>query len=162
VRYAGFWLRVMAAIVDAIILTVAWKVVEMALPAQDIPAMPAKPDYRAFIDMMNALLSPDRVIVYALLVWAYFVFQETSSAQATLGKRMLGIRVSTGQGERLTLLAATIRTWPIYLPTLAALLGIGASWLVSFFALIACVAVAFSARKQGLHDKMAGAILTRP
>ena len=88
--------------------------------------MPANPDYQAFLDMMNALLTPDRVIIYALLAWAYFVFQETSSAQATLGKRMLGIRVSNAQGGRLTLLAATIRTWPIYLPTLAALLGIGA------------------------------------
>ena len=162
VRYAGFWLRVVAAIVDTIILTVAWQVIELVLPAQQIPSMPEKPDYQAFLDMMNALLTPDRVIIYALLVWAYFVFQETSSAQATLGKRMLGIRVSNGQGERLTLLAATIRTWPIYLPTLAALLGIGLSWVISFFALIACVAVAFSARKQGLHDKMAGAILTRP
>ena len=35
-----------------------------------------------------------------LLVWAYFVFQESSSAQATLGKRMLGIRVSSGPGRR--------------------------------------------------------------
>ena len=33
VRYAGFWLRVVAAIVDAIILTVAWQVIELALPA---------------------------------------------------------------------------------------------------------------------------------
>jgi uncharacterized RDD family membrane protein YckC len=162
VRYAGFWLRVAAAIVDAIILTVAWKVIELALPAQDIPPMPAKPDYQAFLNMMNALLTPDRLIVYAVLVWAYFVFQEASSAQATLGKRMLGIRVSNAEGGRLTLLGASIRTWPIYLPTLAALLGIGVSWLVSFFALVACVAVAFSVRKQGLHDKMAGAILTRP
>ncbi|MBY0320411.1 MAG: RDD family protein [Reyranella sp.] len=162
VRYAGFWLRVVAAIVDAIILTVAWQVIELALPAQNIPPIPEKPDYQAFVDMMNALLSPDRVMIYALMVWAYFVFQETSSAQATLGKRMLGIRVSNAEGGRLTLLGASIRTWPIYLPTLAALLGIGASWLVSLFALIACVAVAFSARKQGLHDKMAGAILTRP
>ena len=162
VRYAGFWLRVVAAIVDAVILTVAWKVIELALPDQQIPQLPAKPDYQAFLNMMNALLTPDRVIVYAVLVWAYFVFQETSSAQATLGKRMLGIRVSNAEGGRLSLLAATIRTWPIYLPTLVALLGIGVSWLVSFFALIACVAVAFSVRKQGLHDKMAGAILTRP
>jgi uncharacterized RDD family membrane protein YckC len=161
VRYAGFWLRVVAAIVDAIILTVAWQIIELALPARDVPALPAKPDFQAFIDIMNALLSPDRVIVYALLIWAYFVFQETSSAQATLGKRMLGIRVSNDQGERLTLLAASIRAWPIYLPTLAALLGIGVSWLVSFAPLIACVAVAFSVRKQGLHDKMAGAILRR-
>jgi uncharacterized RDD family membrane protein YckC len=161
VRYAGFWLRVLAAIVDAIILTVAWKIIELALPAQNLPPMPVKPNYRVFIDYMNALLPPDRVVVYAVMVWAYFVFQETSSAQATLGKRMLGIRVSNDQGERLTLVAASIRAWPIYLPTLAALLGIWGSWLISFFAFISCVAVAFSARKQGFHDKMAGAILTR-
>lgn len=162
VRYAGFWLRVVAAIVDAIILTVAWQVIELVLPAQNIPPMPAQPDYQAFLDMMNALLSPDRVIIYVLLVWAYFVFQETSSAQATLGKRMLGIRVSNAEGGRLSLLSATIRVWPMYLPTLIALISIGLSWLVSFCALVACVAVAFSVRKQGLHDKMAGAILTRP
>ena len=160
-RYAGFWLRVVAAIVDAIILTVAWQAIELVLPAREIPSMPEKPDYQALIDTINVLIAPDRVIIYALLVWAYFVFQETSSAQATLGKRMLGIRVADHQGERLTLLAASIRAWPIYLPALAALLGIGVSWLVSLAALIACVAVAFSVRKQGLHDKMAGAILTR-
>lgn len=160
-NYAGFWLRVVAAIVDAVILTVAWQIIDLALPAQSVPPLPEKPDYQAFVDYMNALLSPDRMILYALLVWAYFVFQETSSAQATLGKRMLGIRVSTDQGGRLTLLAATIRTWPMYLPTVAALLGLGLSWAVSLAALVACVAVAFSARKQGLHDKMAGALLTR-
>ncbi len=37
VRYsAGFWLQVAAAIVDAIILTVAWQVIELALPAQNV------------------------------------------------------------------------------------------------------------------------------
>jgi len=161
VRYAGFWLRVVAAIVDFVILTVAWKVIELALPAQNLPPVPARPDYRLFIDYMNAVLSPDRVIVYAVVVWAYFAFQEKSSAQATLGKRLLGIRVSGASGERLALLTASIRTWPMYLPTLGGLLGVGFSWLISFIALVACVAVAFSVRKQGLHDKMAGAILTR-
>jgi uncharacterized RDD family membrane protein YckC len=161
VRYAGFWLRVVAAIVDFIVLTVAWKVIELALPDQTLPPLPEGPDYRMVMDYVNAVLSPDRVIVYALMVWTYFVFQETSAAQATLGKRMLGIRVSTDTGERLTLLTASIRAWPVYLPTLAGLLGIGMSWLICLFALVACVAVAFSSRKQGLHDRMAGALLTR-
>jgi uncharacterized RDD family membrane protein YckC len=96
-----------------------------------------------------------------VLIWAYFVLQETSSAQATVGKRLLGIRVSTEDGGRLSLVSATIRAWPMYLPTVAMLAGGVISSLVGLLGFIACVAVAFSSRKQGLHDKMAGALLTR-
>jgi uncharacterized RDD family membrane protein YckC len=74
---------------------------------------------------------------------------------------MMGIRVSTESGARLNLLTASLRAWPIYLPSVAALAGSSFSSLVGLIALISCLAVAFSARKQGLHDKMAGAILTR-
>jgi uncharacterized RDD family membrane protein YckC len=101
------------------------------------------------------------MIAYAAVVWAYFAFQESSSAQATLGKRMMGIRVSTESGARLSLLTASLRAWPIYLPSVAALAGSGFSSLVGLVAFVSCIAVAFSARKQGLHDKMAGAVLTR-
>ncbi len=148
-RYAGFWLRVVAAIVDGIALWIVWWIVQAILPSQP------------FVQYLESLATPREVIVYALLVWAYFAFQESSSVQATLGKRMLGIRVSTESGARLSLGAATIRTWPIYLPTVASLGGTWLSTLVGLIAFIACLAVAFAARKQGLHDKMAGAVLTR-
>jgi uncharacterized BrkB/YihY/UPF0761 family membrane protein len=52
----------------------------------------------------------------------------------------------------------------MYLPTVALLAGgTGTllSSLIGVLGFIACIAVAFSARKQGLHDKMAGAFLTR-
>jgi len=160
-RYAGFWLRVVAAIVDGIALWIVWWIVQAVLPSQPLPPLPANPDVEAFVQYLESLATPREVIVYALLVWAYFAFQESSSAQATLGKRMLGIRVSSESGARLSLGAATIRTWPIYLPTLASLGGTWLSTLVVLIALIACLAVAFAARKQGLHDKMAGAVLTR-
>ena len=158
-RYAGFWMRAVAALVDAIALAIIWQIIELFLPAP--PPPPADPDYQALMEYLNTLLPPDKLVAYAVLIWAYFVFQETSSAQATIGKRLLGIRVSTTDGARLSLVAATVRTWPMYLPTVASVVGFGLSWLVSLIALVACVAVAFSGRKQGLHDKMARAVLTR-
>lgn len=160
-RYAGFWLRVIAAIVDGIVIWVAWGIIQMILPAQPVPALPSNPDFEAIAKFIDDLATPRELIIYAVLVWAYFVLQESSPVQATLGKRMLGIRVASDAGARLSLRAATIRTWPMYLPTAASLLSTGLGSLVGLIAFVACVAVAFSAHKQGLHDRMAGAVLTR-
>ena len=161
VRYAGFWIRVVAAIVDGIALWIVWSLIVLVLPSDAAAPAPENGDLEAWIEWANGLISPRQVIVYAAVVWAYFAFQESSSAQATLGKRMMGIRVSTENGARLSLVTASLRAWPIWLPSLAALAGSSISSLVGLIALISCIAVAFSARKQGLHDKMAGAVLTR-
>jgi uncharacterized RDD family membrane protein YckC len=161
VHYAGFWIRVVAAIVDGIALWIVWSLIVMVLPTDAAAPLPENPDLEAILEYANSLVSPRQLVVYAAIVWAYFAFQESSSAQATLGKRMMGIRVSTESGARLNLLTASLRAWPIYLPSVAALAGSSFSSLVGLIALISCLAVAFSARKQGLHDKMAGAILTR-
>lgn len=161
VRYAGFWIRVGAAIVDGIVLWVVWWIILMVLPTQPMPPLPENPDLETLLAYLDDLVSARELILYALVIWAYFAFQESSSAQATLGKRMLGIRVSTDTGGRLSLAAASLRAWPVYLPTVASLGGTGLSSLGGLVALVACVAVAFSARKQGLHDKMARAVLTR-
>ncbi len=158
VRYAGFWIRVVAAIVDSIALWILWQIVGLFFPAP--PSPPADPDLEALVAYIDALMTPAAIAAYAALVWAYFALQESSSAQATLGKRLMGIRVSTEQGARLSLGAATVRSWPMYLPTVALLVGTWLSTLVVLLALVACVAVAFSARKQGLHDRMAGAVVT--
>lgn len=163
-RYAGFWLRVVAAIVDGIALLVVWKIVSLFLPAAVTVTAPAPDDDVAVqLAYLQAVLetaaAPAPLIVYSLLSWAYFVFQETSTAQATIGKRLVGIRVATEAGGRLSLGAATIRTWPMYLHNIAWLVSGWLSSLVLLMAFIACIAVAFSNRKQGLHDKMAGAVL---
>ena len=160
-RYAGFWLRVVAAIVDGIALWIVWSIILLVLPGEAVAPVPEDPDFEAVIDYLNTLVPPRQMIVYAAIVLAYYAFQESSSAQATLGKRMLGIRVSTESGARLSLVTASLRSWPVWLPSLAAVAGFGISTVVGLIAFVSCIAVAFSVRKQGLHDKMAGAVLTR-
>jgi uncharacterized RDD family membrane protein YckC len=165
-RPAGFWLRVVAAIVDGIALLIAWQILAFVIPAPTsvTPPPPGSSPEVLFAYLRALLNAPGPTLptlITTVLCWAYFVLQETSRAQATLGKRLLGIRVSNADGGRLGLGAATIRTWPMYLHNIAWLIS---GWLSSFvlvLAFIACVAVAFSSRKQGLHDKMAGAFMTR-
>lgn len=166
VHYAGFWIRTVAAVVDGIILGVIAQVVGyFIVEPKALPALPRGQDTQALYNYIQAAVQAaapvQQVIFSTVLCWAYFVFQESSAAQATLGKRALGLRVSTVDGGRLDLARATLRTWPIYLPGAALLLGTSMASFVYLAALVACLAVAFSSRKQGLHDRMAGAIVTR-
>jgi uncharacterized RDD family membrane protein YckC len=77
--------------------------------------------------------------------WLYVALQESSAAQATLGKRAMGLKVTDEHGERIGFGRATFR----------------------FFAQILSVAIAgvgfmmagWTARRQALHDKLAGTLV---
>lgn len=159
-RYAGFWLRTVAALIDGIFLTIVIQVLSFFLVAPVAPPTNMQ-DFDAVMAYLNSAMPIQQIILSTVLVWAYFAFQESSAAQATLGKRALGIKVSSVDGARLDLVKASLRAWPVFLPNAAWLLGYGLAMLVSLAALVACLTVAFSSRKQGLHDMMAGAVLTR-
>ena len=159
VRYAGFWLRVVAWIVDMIALAILWQIISLFFPAP--PSPPDNADADVLWQYWLDSLPPGKMLVSTLISWAYFALQESSSAQATVGKRLLGIRVSTEDGARLGIGASTIRAWPLYLNSAGWIADAWLGGLISLLAFVACVSVAFSSRKQGLHDKMAGAVLTR-
>jgi uncharacterized RDD family membrane protein YckC len=160
VRYAGFWLRLVAWVVDTIVLVIIWQVISLFFPAA-----PAAPPTGASPDVLwkywLACMPPDKVAASTIISWAYFALQESSSIQATLGKRLLAIRVSREDGSRLGLGAASIRAWPLYLNSAGWVFAGWMAGLVAVLAFISCLAVAFSSRKQGFHDKMAGAVLTQ-
>jgi uncharacterized RDD family membrane protein YckC len=79
--------------------------------------------------------------------WLYSALMERSSKQATLGKMALGIRVTDLDGNRIGFGKATGRYFAKILSAL--ILGIG------------FLMVAFTQRKQGLHDMLAGTLVMR-
>jgi uncharacterized RDD family membrane protein YckC len=76
-----------------------------------------------------------------LLPWLYFAIMESSSRQATLGKMALGIVVTDISGRRISFARATGRQ-----------LGKIISGMILY---IGYLMIAFTQRKQGLHDIMA-------
>lgn len=76
-----------------------------------------------------------------IISWFYYAFQESSPAQATFGKRAMGIRVVTIHGGRLSFLNATGRYF-------AKILG-------AILLLIGFIMIFFNKKRQGLHDKLA-------
>lgn len=124
VRYAGFWIRVVAAFIDAILLGIVFGI--------------------AFGSTVNAdptQMSGATQFLPIIAGWLYYALMESSSYQATLGKKVVGIKVTTVEGKRMTFLNATGRHFAKFISGI--ILGIG------------YLMVAFSAKKQGLHDLLA-------
>ncbi len=80
--------------------------------------------------------------------WLYEAAMLSSSWQATLGKRALGMMVTDLDGRRLSFARATGRHF--------------AKWLSAMTLCIGYVMAAFTTKKQALHDMVAGTLVVQP
>jgi len=138
-RYAGFWIRVVAALTDFRLLFAASFPLKLVfgsiVTAVGIGA--EMPIHKTLVMRRVA-----RIAVSILLVFAYRAVMESSSFQATLGKLAVGLKVTDLEGKRISFGRAIVRYFAKWLSTLA--LGLG------------YLMVAFDEEKQGLHDRIAG------
>ena len=131
VTYAGFWKRFAAAAIDGIIMTIGGGAIVFVLGV----FLPDDPDA---VQRMGSSLG-------LILNWIYFTVMESSPTQATLGKMALGIKVVDLESNRISFAKATGRYF---------------GKAISFFILfIGFIMVAFTNKKQGLHDMMAGCLV---
>ena len=170
---AGFWRRVAAWVVDVLLITVAtylvgiflWPDLMVETRTQTSGADGAR------LEIVTYALSAHGWVIHGVAIWAYTALLESGQAQATLGKRMLRLQVTGPGGERVSLLTASIRCWPIWLHGPLSVpahfdVELGSAWLnfnslAGLIAFAACIAVAFTRRKQGLHDMMARCLVVR-
>lgn len=100
--------------------------------------------------IVGAINDDLNVIVQLLLVvasFAYYAGMESSSYQATVGKIALGIQVTDLNGARISFARALGRNLAEILSALILLIGY--------------IMVAFTERKQGLHDMIAGTLVVK-
>lgn len=131
-EYAGFWIRVVAMIIDTIVLSFGIGILAFAFGAAAIMA-----------ESISLLLVI--YLMFFVLVYGYFTVMESSEKQATLGKMAVGIKVGDERGNRLTTMNALGRSLGKILS--GAILYIG------------YIMVGFDSRKQGLHDKLANTVV---
>lgn len=129
--YAGFWRRVAAALIDGCVLLLLLLALSRAL---------AVPGFLLREEWLPSLLS-------GLVSLAYAALLEASGWQATLGKRLVGIKVTDLQGRRITRWRAVLRHVAQLLSAACLMLGY--------------VMAAFTQRRQCLHDKLAGTLVVR-
>ena len=137
--YAGFWKRFAAFVIDVFILYIGNFFIGFIF---GIPydVLTGKAEFAGFTE--DYIFS---FVLSLLLVWIYQAVMESSVKQATLGKMALGIIVTDLSGNRVSFGKASGRHFGQILSVL--ILGIG------------FLMVAFTAKKQGLHDIIAGCLV---
>lgn len=134
--YAGFWKRFAAVILDYIVL-IALAAVVGGIAGFIYGASLSSADQRSAEVLGN--------IVGLLVWWLYYALMESSSKRATLGKMALGIKVVDQQGGRISFGRATGRHF--------------AKILSSLILMVGYLMAGFTARKQALHDMVAGCLV---
>lgn len=133
--YGGFWLRVVAYIVDTLVLSIPGAILGAVMGAMTSlsPVTPVP-------DLNGTLLS-------IAIAWLYFALMESSERGATLGKMAVGLRVVDEGGQRISFLRATGRYFSKFFSALILMIGF--------------IMVAFTDKKRGLHDLIAGTLVVK-
>lgn len=111
------------------------------------------------LDVFAEAGSGIRSLFMAGVVAVYYTLLEAGARQASLGKRLLRLRVTALGGERPGPVTALMRSWPHWLPIL--FLGTPLLGLLTLVCIGALIAAAFTTRKQGLHDLLAKTLVVR-
>lgn len=151
-RYAGFWIRFLAYLVDAVILDVPLGVIGYLIlsPSIHVTCTPIDQSFGQYqcagLTTANSLLP--LLVLGALAVTGVYFVVCWSKYQRTAGQALCGLRVvDAATGGRITTSRAIGRFVGF----------IVSSWVLD----IGLIWAAFDAQKQGWHDKMASTFVVR-
>lgn len=146
-QYAGFFSRLLAFIIDIVILIVMFYAVTIVISSlmrlmgyniNECTTLTAAPRRQLIACSIGTI---SLLVINISLIPLYFILFWSLSGQ-TLGKAVMGLRVVRSNGRRMTLISAILR-YLGYLLSLGAF-GLGFAWIL------------LDNRRQGWHDKIAG------
>ncbi|HTQ60441.1 MAG TPA: RDD family protein [Candidatus Solibacter sp.] len=143
--YAGFWLRLVAWIIDAIVLGIAGAGAFFPLFRANIHFFAHASPWEVYSSYARPILAIR--LLGLMMNWIYYAALESSVWQATIGKKVLGLTVTDLAGNRITFGRASGRFFGMLLSGF--ILGIG------------FLMAGFTERKQALHDMIAGCLVIR-
>jgi uncharacterized RDD family membrane protein YckC len=158
VSYAGFWLRFLAYVIDGLILGAAtFAVLIPLLFLTGIVATLERLPHR--IKGMQGQSNPALIgaifslaltfaAVALLLHWLYYAYLESGEKQGTWGKQALGLYVTDGEAKRISFGRASGR---FFSKIITGLIPLGIGYIMA----------GFTAKKQALHDMIAGCLVLR-
>ena len=151
--YAGFWLRFVAYIIDAVLLSAVEMVLILILVAVlglggAIRNWSENPDMNSIFTATVILAIIAFAIGVFVVIWLYYACMESSRYQGTLGKMALGLIVTDLQAGPVSFGRASGRFFAKII-----------TGLIPLF--IGYIMAGFTAKKQALHDMIASCLVLR-
>jgi len=122
VGYGGFWIRAGALFIDGLVLFIP-------------------------VAIVRGMFGSLGLVVIIVAEWLYFALLESSSWQATPGKKALGLAVVNADGTRLTFGRASVR----YLAKIVSSLTLCIGYMMA----------GWTAQKRALHDMIAETLVVK-
>ena len=156
--YAGFWIRAAAHILDNLIVSIPFVAIWLVVVIMIVGVSVLAPLTQIHSDSVNSTLTASFVLTLIVLyltlilgrfiaVWLYHALLESGPHQSTWGKRIVGLKVTSLTGQRITFGHASGR----FFSTIITNMTMGIGYLM----------VAFTDHKQTLHDMIAGTLVVR-
>jgi uncharacterized RDD family membrane protein YckC len=142
-NYASFWPRVGAYVIDYLVMAAVTCPIGMAVGA--LTAFTEGGEGGEGASASTLAMQMILNVVAVIGGWLYYALLESSSWQGTVGKKLLGIRVTDEYGNRIGFGKATGRYF--------------AKIISSIICLVGFIMVAFTEKRQGLHDMIAGTLV---
>ncbi len=145
--YGGFWIRVAAYLLDNIIVgaVTAPLILIFLLPSIIKIIQAAEANQEPPPELFGAFFLVIPLIF--VVQWLYEALMTSSSWQGTVGKRVLRLKVTDMAGNRISFGRATGRFFSKIISRTVMYIGY--------------IMVAFTERKQGLHDMIAGTLVMK-
>ncbi len=144
-RFAGFWKRFAAYLIDIFVLSpitvLFWFV--SGLVSGGMLNLAIQKDLPASVAII--ISSIFQQVLSIIICWLYYAIMESSTLQGTLGKKLLGIKVTDLSGKPIGFGKASGRFFGKTISSL--ILGVG------------FLLAAFTEKKQALHDMLAGCLV---
>ncbi|ELR71029.1 Serine/threonine protein kinase [Fulvivirga imtechensis AK7] len=153
-NYAGFWIRFVAWIIDAIVLSIVNFVIIVpifgALGFGAYESMSGGEVSQGQMDAMIAMLTGAGLVLQLIQIGIgllYFALMESSAKQGTVGKMALGLKVIGKDGQRINFGQAVLR----YIGKI----------ISGMILMIGYIMAAFTEKKQALHDMIASTYVVK-
>jgi uncharacterized RDD family membrane protein YckC len=154
VAYAGFWLRFVAYLIDGFIAGIAFVI--LLIPLFVLTGAGAALSRISSGEDISDDVAPflafgfiaGFVGILLLVSWLYYALSESSSWQATIGKKLLNLKVTDMSGQPITFARASGRFFARIITHMIPLA-------------IGYIMAGFTEKKQAIHDMIASCLVLR-
>lgn len=154
VAYAGFWLRFVAFLIDGVVSGILFLIllIPLFILTGAGAALSRIGSGEDISDDVGAFLAFGFIIGFFGITigvrWLYYALSESSSWQATLGKKMLNLTVTDMTGQPISFARASGRYFSKFVSSLIPLA-------------IGYILAGFTEKKQAIHDMIASCLVLR-